>query len=75
MHDYEYFIKAVSSNVKKTRMLHNKTVEEVAIDALGHSSAAFYSQAENLKNGKHFNLRHLYMLSRYFECSIDDFFV
>lgn len=75
MQDYEYFIKIVSSNVKKTRMRHNKTVEEVAIDALGHSSAAFYSQAENLKNGKHFNLKHLFMLSRYFDCGVHDFLV
>jgi hypothetical protein len=44
------------------------------MEALGHSSTAFVNQAENLQNGKHFNLKHLYMLARYYDCGINEFF-
>lgn len=74
MDEYQEFLKRVSANAKRMRLEHKKTVEEVAMEALGHSSTAFVNQAENLKNGKHFNLKHLYMLSKYYNCRINDFF-
>ena len=74
MEDYQEFLKRVSDNVKRMRMEHGKTTEEIAIEALGHSSTAFVNQAENLKNGKHFNLKHLYLLAKYYGCSIEAFF-
>ncbi len=73
MEDYQEFLKLVSGNVKRMRMEHGKTTEEIAIEALGHSSTAFVNQAENLKNGKHFNLKHLYLLAKYYECSVESF--
>jgi len=73
MDDYQDFLKRVAENTKRMRMEHNKTVEEVAIEALGQSSTAFVNQAENLKNGKHFNLKHLYLLAKYYGCDINDF--
>lgn len=74
MEGYEEFLKRVSTNAKRLRLEHKKTVEEVAIEALGHSSTSFVNQAGNLKNGKHFNLKHLYMLARYYGCGINEFF-
>lgn len=72
MDDYVAFVRHVSDNVKKIRAKSGKTVEEVAIEALGHSSTAFFNQAENYKNGKHFNLKHIYLLAKYFKCSVND---
>lgn len=73
MEDYQEFLKCVSENVRRKRMQNKKTVEEIAMDALGHSSTAFVNQAENLKNGKHFNLKHLFLLAKYYNCNIEDF--
>jgi len=72
MECYDDFMRDISSNIKKMRLMHGKTVEDVAIDGLGHNSAAFFSQAENYKNGKHFNLRHIYLLAVYFQCRVSD---
>lgn len=72
MECYDDFMKRVASNIKKMRMQHSKTVEDVAIEALGHSSSAFFSQAENYKNGKHFNLKHIFLLAEYFQCEVSD---
>jgi hypothetical protein len=74
MDDYEVFLKNVSENVKRMRLKHCKTTEEIAFGALGHNSTAFVNQAENLKNGKHFNLKHLYLLAKYYGCDVSDFF-
>ncbi len=74
MDEYQIFLKTVSNNAKRMRMESMKTTEEVAIEALGQGSTSFLNQAENLKNGKHFNLKHLFLLSRYYCCGIEDFF-
>jgi transcriptional regulator with XRE-family HTH domain len=73
MDDYPDFLKHVSEKVKRMRIARGKTTEEIAFEALGHSSTAFVNQAENLKNGKHFNLKHLYLLAKYYGCTISDF--
>jgi hypothetical protein len=38
---------------------------EVALE-IGIKSVAFYSNCENLKYGKHFNLEHIYKLAKLF---------
>ncbi|MGD9595466.1 hypothetical protein [Wolinella succinogenes] len=44
---------------------------EVAL-SLGFTSVTFYTNAENNKRGKHFNLEHLYKLSKIFEVEVAD---
>jgi len=73
MAGYEDFMRKVSNNVKRKRMESGKTIEDVAFEGLGQNSTSFYSHAENLKNNKHFNLKHLYLLAEYFECEPDEF--
>jgi transcriptional regulator with XRE-family HTH domain len=73
MDEYQDFLKRVSDNVRRMRLERGKTTEEIAFEALGHSSTAFVNQAENLKNGKHFNLKHLYQLAKYYECTVEVF--
>ena len=47
--------------------------EEIAL-AMGFTTATFYTNAESLKRGKHFNLEHLIRISNYLEVDIKELF-
>ena len=66
--------KAVAKNVKKIRIKNNKTQLDIAYNALDYDNDSFYSQLENSTNNKHFNLKQLYLISKYLDCSMKDFF-
>ncbi len=57
------FYKMVSNNVKKYRLEKVLSQEKLALD-IGIKSIAFYSNCENNKYDKHFNLEHLYKISK-----------
>ncbi len=61
--EIEEFYKKVSLNVKKAREKANMSQLELALK-LGIKSVAFYSNCENLRYGKHFNLEHIYKISK-----------
>jgi len=42
---------------------------------MGFTTATFYTNAENYKQEKHFNLEHLIKLSKIFDITIQDFFI
>jgi len=67
------FSQKVSNNVKKFRLESNLSQLETAL-SIGQKSSGFYANAENNSHGKHFNLIHLYKLSKLFEVNIKDFF-
>jgi len=67
------FSQKVSDNVKKFRLESNLSQLETAL-SIGQKSSGFYANAENNSHGKHFNLIHLYKLSKLFEVNIKDFF-
>ena len=67
------FFRTVSKNVQRKRIKEGKTVEDIAYDALNHNSTSFYNSAENLKNGKHFNMRQLFLIAKYYDCDIREF--
>ncbi len=71
---FNQFSESIRKKIRQKRIEEEKTVEDIAFDALGHNSSSFYSSAENLTNGKHLNLKHLFFLSKYFDCDIRDFF-
>ncbi|WP_228714774.1 hypothetical protein [Halarcobacter anaerophilus] len=54
-------------------MLHNFTQMDLGI-ALGHTGIGTVSVAEVYYNKKHFNLEHLYKMSKIFNCEINEFF-
>jgi len=58
--------KRVSSNVKEARIKANVSQLDLALK-LGIKSIAFYSNCENLKYNKHFNLEHIYKISKALE--------
>jgi len=69
--EIETFYKTVSDNVKARRMALNMSQLDLALK-LGIKSVAFYSNCENLRYGKHFNLEHIYKLAKALDIDICD---
>ncbi len=67
------FYKLVSNNVKKARIDAGMSQLDLALK-LGIKSIAFYSNCENLRYDKHFNLEHLYKISKALNVDICEFF-
>lgn len=61
--EIQYFYRNISAKVKHFRKLKNITQLDLALD-IGIKSVAFYSNCENNKYDKHFNLEHLYKISK-----------
>jgi len=59
---YEFY-KTISSNVKKARIDAKMSQLDLSLK-LGIKSIAFYSNCENLRYNKHFNLEHIYKISK-----------
>ncbi|WP_291950850.1 helix-turn-helix transcriptional regulator [Campylobacter sp.] len=57
------FYKKISSNIRKIRENKGISQLELALD-IGIKSVAFYSNCECNRYGKHFNLEHLYKISK-----------
>jgi len=69
----EEFFQTVASNIKNIRKAKKMSQLEVAL-SIGLKSPGFYASMENYANGKHFNLLHLFRLSKLFNISIEEFF-
>ncbi|MDA3058151.1 helix-turn-helix domain-containing protein [Campylobacter sp. VBCF_05 NA6] len=69
----EKFFKTVANNIKRIRTQKGLSQLETAL-GIGHATNAFYANMENYTAKKHFNLLHLYKLSKLFECDICEFF-
>ena len=63
----------ISTNVKRIRKEKGMSQIEVAL-SIGQRSSGFYANAENYKHNKHFNLEHLFKLSKLFKVNVDKFF-
>ena len=57
------FYKTISANVKEARSAVKMSQLELSLK-LGIKSIAFYSNCENLRYNKHFNLEHIYKISK-----------
>lgn len=57
------FYKNISKNIKNYRLEKGLSQERLALD-IGIKSIAFYSNCENNRYNKHFNLEHLYKISK-----------
>lgn len=69
----EEFFRTISYNVKRIRVENGISQLEVAL-SIGQKSSGFYANTENYKHGKHFNLLHLFKLSKLFDVEISAFF-
>ena len=63
-----FYIK-IGQNVKVARNKKQVSQLELAI-AIGHKSTSFLSNCENYKFKEHFNLEHLYLISKVLEIDI-----
>lgn len=67
------FYRTIGKNVKRLRTENGLTQMDLGI-ALGHSGIGTISVAEVYYNKKHFNLEHLYKISKILDCKMDEFF-
>ena len=71
--EIEFFYKKISKNNKKYRLKKGLSQEKLALD-IGVKSIAFYSNCESNRYQKHFNLEHLYKISKSLNINIEDLF-
>lgn len=71
--EIEDFYKNLSSNIKKYRLEKGFSQEKLALD-IGIKSIAFYSNCENNRYNKRFNLEHIYKISKALEVRLDKLF-
>ena len=72
--EIDEFYKKISKNVKFFRNDKNVTQLDLALD-IGIKSVAFYSNCENNKYNKHFNIEHLYKIAKSLKINICDLIV
>ena len=65
--------KLISKNIKRLRLLKKITQENMAL-SMGFTTATFYTNAENNRQGKHFNLEHIIKISKIMDIPIGKFF-
>lgn len=68
------FYENISKRVRELRESHKISQLDMAL-SIDIKSAAFYSNCENNKYGKHFNLEHLYKISKVLNISLNEFFI
>lgn len=61
--EIEQFYRELSAKVRQIREKKGISQLELALD-IGIKSVAFYSNCENNRYGKHFNLEHLYKICK-----------
>ncbi|WP_419769480.1 MAG: helix-turn-helix domain-containing protein [Candidatus Marinarcus sp.] len=66
----DFYVK-ISKNIRRNRLEKGMKQLEVALE-IGITSVAFYSNCENMKYGKHFNLEHIYKLAKLFNIDPGD---
>ncbi len=71
--DVENFYKKIATNIRKIRK-ENKITQLDMAHSMGIESVAFYSNCENLRYGKHFNIEHIFKISQILEVDIEEFF-
>lgn len=67
------FYKNVSSKIRSLREERGVSQLDLALD-IGIKSIAFYSNCENNRYGKHFNLEHCYKIAKSLNVNIREFF-
>ena len=67
------FHKYIAQKVKYYRESHKISQLQMAL-SLGIKSVAFYSNCENSKQGKHFNIEHLYKICKVLDIALSEFF-
>ncbi|BAM33441.1 helix-turn-helix transcriptional regulator [Helicobacter cinaedi] len=67
------FYKRISANIRILREERGISQLDLALE-IGIKSVAFYSNCENCRYGKHFNLEHCYKIAKALEIDLKDIF-
>ena len=67
------FHKKVADNIRNFRENAGISQLDLALE-IGIKSVAFYSNCENLRYGKHFNLEHIYKIAKALNIDIKELF-
>lgn len=67
------FYKQISSKIRAIREERKISQLDLALE-IGIKSVAFYSNCENNRYGKHFNLEHVYKISKALNINLKDLF-
>ncbi|ABK81797.1 helix-turn-helix transcriptional regulator [Campylobacter fetus] len=67
------FYRQLSQNVKHLREQSKISQLELALE-IGIKSVAFYSNCENNRYGKHFNIEHIFKISKALNVDIEELF-
>ncbi|AGZ81199.1 helix-turn-helix domain-containing protein [Campylobacter fetus] len=67
------FYRQLSQNVKRLREQSQISQLELALE-IGIKSVAFYSNCENNRYGKHFNIEHIFKISKALNVDIEELF-
>lgn len=70
--EIEILYRLIGKNVKRIRENKGKSQLDLAL-SIGHSSAGFVGKAEICIHNKHFNIEHLYKISKVLEIDICEF--
>ncbi len=70
--EIEDLYRLIGKNVKRIREEKGKSQLDLAL-SIGHSSAGFIGKAEICIHNKHFNIEHLYKISKVLEIDICEF--
>ncbi len=65
--------RAIGSHIKRLREEKGISQLDMAL-SIGIKSVAFYSNCENSKNGKHFNIEHIYKICKTLGIPLSVFF-
>lgn len=71
--EIEAFYKHLSIKIRTLREEKNITQLDLALE-IGIKSVAFYSNCENNRYGKHFNLEHIYKIAKALNISLSNLF-
>lgn len=71
--EISHFYSTLSHNVRNLRESRGISQLDLALE-IGIKSVAFYSNCECNRYGKHFNLEHIYKLSKALQVPIAEFF-
>jgi len=66
--------KRIGANVKKLRESNGMTQLTLSLE-MGYKSVSLVSSAELYAKGKHFNIEHLYKISKIFNVEMSYFFI
>jgi len=71
--EFDKLYMKITQNVKKHRKLKKITQEQLAL-SIGHTSASMISKIEAGLEGKHYNIKQLYLISKVLKIPMNHFF-